>query len=56
MYADPEAAVEVDDSGQPGLEFGRPEQKPKWPVVLFLTVIFLLLVIGVMVAGFLVFL
>ena len=47
---------ELYDDDQPDLDINKPVKKPRWPVVVFLIAIFLLLIITVLVVGFLVFL
>lgn len=56
MYAEPEKVIGAEEPQNPESEIGQPEHRAKWPIVLFIVIIFLLLIIGALVTGFLVFL
>lgn len=56
MYAEPENVIGADTPENPESEIGQPEHKAKWPIAIFVVIVFLILIIGALVTGFYVFL
>lgn len=56
MFTTSEKVKGVEIPENPESEIGKPQQKTKWPIVLFVISVFLFLIIGALVVGFFVFL
>ena len=52
MYAVTEKVIGADEPDNPESEIGKPEHKAKWPIILFVIIVFLMLIIGAIITGF----